>query len=124
MMPEQWPRAHVRAALREVGYDAIGAETVVSALGHPPVEEGRGPVRAIILDDAAAVAAPTDAVDLMLARHGHPAVLLITSAVTEPLEVGGAHRIRRPTSIGEIVIAVRDLVPLAPEAQGPLDPDG
>ncbi|HXY29393.1 MAG TPA: hypothetical protein VEI06_01690 [Gemmatimonadaceae bacterium] len=123
-MPEQWPRVHVRAALREVGYDAIGAETVAAALGYPPADKSRGPVRAIILDDAAAVAVPPDAVDLLLSRHGHPAVLLITSAVKEPPEVGGAHRMTRPTSIGEIVRAVRDLVPLAPEAQGPLDPDG
>jgi len=111
----------VRAALREIGYDAIGAETVTTALRHPAVEKSRGPVRAIVLDDAAVHGAPADTVERLLARHASPAVVVITSAVKEPPRVRGARVLRRPTSIGEIVSAVRDLLPLPPAEQVPLD---
>jgi Response regulators consisting of a CheY-like receiver domain and a winged-helix DNA-binding domain len=53
VMPEQWPRALLRAELRERGYDALGAPGVAAALAYPVSAPARGPVRLILIDQAA-----------------------------------------------------------------------
>src|ERR1700682_6312362 len=52
VMAEQWPRALPRAALREVGFDAVGTRTLGSALRVNPDEPDRGPIGLVILDQS------------------------------------------------------------------------
>src|SRR4051812_45044558 len=42
VMAAQWPRALIRAALQETGYDALGARDLDEALTYPVDEAGRG----------------------------------------------------------------------------------
>jgi hypothetical protein len=120
IMPEHWPRVHVRAALREAGYDAIGARTLTGALAHAARERSRGPVAAIVLDAAAAVRGNPAALDRLRLRHHAPLVLL-TSAVTSPPPGDWARTLRRPFTVGDVVRAVSELAPLPPGRRGPLD---
>ena len=50
VMPEHWPRALLRAELIERGYDVVGTPDLATALLVRPVEEDRGPVRVIVID--------------------------------------------------------------------------
>jgi hypothetical protein len=106
---EQWPRALLRAQLREAGYDAIGARTLSRALGYPPDDPERGPVRVLVVDSAAAVAEPAA---LERARLRYPGVrlVLIGGAGAAPPGPWDA-TLQRPVSIGDIVATVRRLVP-------------
>src|SRR3954454_21547300 len=73
VMPEQWPRALLRAALREAGYDALGAPGLPGAIRYPVHPGDRGPVRLVLLDQAAL--ADDEAAALLgtlLHRHGDP----------------------------------------------------
>jgi hypothetical protein len=109
---EQWPRALLRAELREAGYDAIGATTLSRALRHLPDDPGRGRVRLIVVD-ARAAAAERGA--LALVQRDSPRVQLVLVAGTGPLSPARgpwAATLRRPVSIGDIVATVRRLVPL------------
>lgn len=49
-MPEHWPRALLRAALREAGYDAVGAPGLSGALRYRAAAPDRGPVRLVVID--------------------------------------------------------------------------
>jgi hypothetical protein len=127
-MPEQWPRALLRAALREVGYDALGAPGLAGALRYHPEVSGRGAVRLVLVDQA--VLQGDRAFPLLttlLQRHGDPAAILLTRAATIPAPLGQAEPapwarvIRRPVSIEGIVAAVRDLQPLPPGSSRPID---
>ena len=128
VMPEQWPRALLRAALREVGYDALGAPGLAGALRYRPEAPGRGAVGLVLVDQAVLrgdEAFPT--LTTLLRRHGDPAAILLTRAATMPGSPGQAEPvpwarvIRRPVSIEGIVAAVRDLLPLPPGSSGPID---
>jgi DNA-binding NtrC family response regulator len=111
---DRWPRALLRAELRDAGYDAIGASSLSRALRYPPDDAERGPVRLVVVDSATAAAEP---VALERAPQRYPGVpfVLIRGA-------GAASRgpwaaiLQRPLSIGDIVAAVRRLVPLSPGA--------
>ena len=127
-MPEQWPRALLRAALREVGYDALGAPGLAGALRYQPEVSGRGAVRLVVVDQA--VLQGDGAFPLLttlLHRHGGPAAILLTRAATMPAPFGQAEPapwarvIRRPVSIEGIVAAVRDLLPSPPGSSRPID---
>ncbi len=127
IMPEQWPRALLRAALREAGYDALGAPSLAAGLRYRAIVEGRGPVRLIVVDQAAV--RDREAAERLMAlrrRHRDPPLVLLASATT-PAEAGldAAHgvvrRLRRPASLAELVAAVQSALPLAPGAAGPLD---
>src|SRR3954470_19927901 len=48
VMPDQWPRALLRAALRDAGYDAVGAPGLSAALRYRPAVADRGPVRLVV----------------------------------------------------------------------------
>jgi hypothetical protein len=127
-MPEQWPRALLRAALREVGYDAVGAPNLAAALHFPGDAPDRGPVRLVLLDQAA-LADEEAAVQFhaLLQRHGEPApMLLARSMPSTDLSPAAApipwqRVLRRPASVGDLVAAVQAAVPLPPESQQPLD---
>lgn len=107
-MPDQWPRALLRAELTELGYDAVGALDLEHAQQYPPSEPGRGPVRLIIVEQSVLAG---DALDRLRQRHGGPPVILLTGGAA-PEPPGPWDRVlRRPISIGEIAEAVRSLVP-------------
>ena len=127
-MPEQWPRALLRAALREVGYDALGAPGLAGALRYRVEAPSRGPVRLVLVDQAAlqgdeALAFLTN----LLHRYGHPPTILLARAVAmseppaQPEPAPWTRILRRPVSIDGIVAAVRDLLPLSQGTPRPLD---
>src|SRR5258706_6591352 len=113
VMPEQWPRALLRAALREVGYDALGTRTLSSALRVNPNEPDRGPVRLVILDQSVLGGDADDQLVQLLARNESPAtILLARPTVALPDPDGSWQRVlRRPVSVGEIVAATQASLP-------------
>lgn len=112
ILPEQWPRALIRAELRESGYDALGARDLSEALSYAAAEPGRGPVRLVVVDQGAAGASGDAALAELFARHGDPMAVLV--ARPGPVTDAGRWReiLRRPLRIGAIVEVVRTLLPL------------
>jgi hypothetical protein len=113
VMADQWPRALLRAALREAGFDAIGTRSLSGALAHPAREFGRGPVRGIVVD-ASAVDAPAevgtgDALTALVRRHGAIPVVLLASAVRADPPGSWTRVMRRPFSIEDVVGVVQGL---------------
>jgi hypothetical protein len=126
VMADQWPRATLRAALREVGYDAIGTRSLSGALVYPARVLGRGPVRAIVVDAGVVStstpdAADADALEPLLQRHGAVPLVLLGSAVHADPPGAWTRILRRPFSIQDVVAAVSEIVPLPPELRGPVD---
>ena len=128
IMPEQWPRALLRAALREVGYDALGAPGLAGALRYRVQAPSRGPVRLVLVDQAALQGDEALALlTTLLHRYGNPAAILLARAVAmsaPPEQAKPApwtRVLRRPVSIDGIVAAVRELLPLPPGRSRPLD---
>ena len=107
---EQWPRALLRAQLREAGYDAIGAGTLSRALRHPPHDPERGPVRLVVVDGGAAAAEP-EALERARRRYPDAAFVLVHRAGPVPPGPWAA-ALQRPVTIGEIVATVLRLFPL------------
>ena len=107
---DQWPRALLRAELRDAGYDAIGATTLSRALRHAPAEADRGPVASLVVDARAAAAEPA-ALDGAPLRYPGARIVLVARAGAVPAGPWAAV-LRRPVTIGEIVATVRRLVPL------------
>jgi hypothetical protein len=122
VMPEQWPRALLRAALRESGYDAVGARTLAEALRARPAEPHRGPVRLVVVDQPALdVAAGGEQLARLLNHHGGPATLLL-ARTTMAAPGGSWHRVlRRPVSVADVVAATQALMPLPAEGRHPID---
>ena len=126
VMPDQWPRALLRAALREAGYDALGAPGVPGALRYRPVARDRGSIGVLIVDQAA-LSESADGADLaaLLQRHpGATPILLARATSTGPgpaSPIAWARVIRRPASIAELVAAVEAALPLPPDSRHPLD---
>jgi hypothetical protein len=118
--PEHWPRVHIRTALRERGYDAIGAADAPDALAVPHVERDRGPIAAIILEAAAVQSFPTTTSRLLDRYHDVPTIL-IASAVHERPPGRWTRLLRRPVEVGEVVATIEDLIPLPPEDRHPID---
>lgn len=121
-MPDQWPRALLRAALRDAGYDALGAPGLSAALRYRPVVAERGPVRLVVVDQGAlGDGAEAERLAQLLRRHGDPATILLARA-TRTAPPGDWERvIQRPASIAEIVAAVEQLLPLPPALAHPID---
>ncbi len=114
---EHWPRALLRAQLIEEGYDAIGAPSFATAMRYQTVEPERGPVRAIIVDQALAEQRPPRTVEALRALHPQAKVVLLARGFG-PLPAGPWDRVvRRPVTIGQLVAVIKELVPLTP--QGP-----
>src|SRR6476646_3571949 len=86
IMPDQWPRALLRAALREAGYDALGAPGLGGALRYRPITPDRGPVGVVVVDQAALGSeGKTVQLDALLRRHpGAMPVLLARTTMPEP----------------------------------------
>jgi len=100
----------LRAALCDAGFDAIGATTLSGALRHAPADVERGPVRLLVVDGRAALAEPA-ALEQARLRYPDALLALIQRAGTAPAGPWAAI-LRRPLTIGEIVVSVRRLVPL------------
>jgi len=111
-MPEQWPRALLRAALIEVGYDAIGTRALSGVSRYLTPAPDRGPVRALVVDVAAVAAAEHETVEDVCHRRGDVPVLLLASAVTRTPSGCWTHTLRRPFSIDDVVRTVTDVAPL------------
>jgi hypothetical protein len=123
LMPDQWPRALFRAALREVGYDAIGSGSVATARRHDALEPGRG-VMALVIADQDAVSGFKNDLRHLLESHGEPPVLLVAHATMQPPSGAWMRVIRRPVSVDDLVTAVQSLVALPENARRPLDSPG
>jgi hypothetical protein len=121
VMADQWPRALIRAALRQAGYDALGAPDLREALGYTVEEDQRGPVRLIILDQSI-LRGPNDKLaGELVDRHAGALTLVLESALHPSVE-GVWHRvIRHPATIADIVETARELLPLPPAAAHPID---
>jgi DNA-binding response OmpR family regulator len=121
VMPAQWPRALLRAALREVGYDASGTRALKAALSQAAPDSARGQVRLVLLDQDALTEEDGRHLKALRARtSGVPIVLL--APVTRRVREGPWTRvIRRPISIAALVQAIETLIPLAPQARRPID---
>ena len=123
VMPAQWPRAFLRAELRERGYDAAGARDLLEALSED--EPAEGPVRLILIDQDALTqgdaALLRDLVHRLVEHHPAAAVFLVAGTMHQTPEGPWQQVLRRPMSISEIVAAVQRAVPLPPGERHPLD---
>jgi hypothetical protein len=118
VMRDQWTRVLLRAALREVGYDAVGTRNLRSAMRIRVGEPDRAPVRLMIVDQDAAD--DVTIAEQLLERHG--AVSILIARRTSATPAGPWHRvIYRPISVEEIVRVVEDMLPLEAKRQHPLD---
>lgn len=122
-MPKQWPRALLRAALLETGYDALGAPDLEGALLYPAEAEDRGPVRLVLVDESTLSESEAQArLGELLRRHRQPNTVLLAHArfAHPPAGVAAASGwnriVRRPVSVAELVARVRELLPLPPNA--------
>ena len=120
-MAEQWPRALLRSALRETGYDAVGTRTLSSALRVPVSLPGRGPVRLIVVDQSALHGDAGDRLERLLANHGHPPTMLLARSTSATPGGSWDRVLRRPVSVAEISTAVRSVLPLPVERRKRID---
>ena len=121
IMPDQWRRSLLRAALREAGYDAIGARDMDDAARYRVIEPGRGPVDLVLVDQDATANAMDDLRDILASHHDPPALLI--GHATHAAPAGPWSRtLGRPVSIADLVIAVQLELPLPIEGRHPLDP--
>jgi hypothetical protein len=118
IMADQWPRALLRAALREVGYDAIGARDLIEALAYPATDPQRGPVRLLILDQPVLQTGDELLLPRLCRRHGEPGVLLLAPGIRPPPKGPWQRVMQRPVTLGQVVEAARALVPLPSAAPG------
>lgn len=119
--PEQWPRALARGALREVGYDAVGAEDLQQALAQWGATPERGAVRVVVVDHDALRGADAESLRHFRAALGEPAMVLIRRP-TRTLPAGEwTVVLTRPASLEELTATVERLHPLTPSQRRPLD---
>lgn len=121
VLPDQWPRALLRAALREVGYDAVGARDLGGALRARPGGPDRGPVRLVIVDQRSLGPGGDAPLVRLLARHGEPPTMLLARATLAPPAGPWRQVLRRPVSVADVVAAAQALLPLPPAARHPID---
>ncbi len=121
IMPEQWPRALLRAALREAGYDASGTLTLEGALYQLMPDPDRGPIRLVVVDQEALTDEEWHRLKDLQARAPGAALLLL-APTTRPVREGPWSKIvQRPTSIAELVEVIERMVPLPPELRHPIE---
>ena len=118
VMQDQWRRAMLRAALREVGYDAVGTRDGVEALLVKADAPDRGRVGLIIADQDSV----TERVSAALhdRNPGAPMVLLARATLEAP-QGDWSRILRRPFSIADVVSATEELLPLQEPLRHPLD---
>jgi hypothetical protein len=121
VMEDRWPRAMLRAALLEAGYDAVGARTLLEASECPVQAPERGPVRLVIVDQHVVSGETAGLLPSLLNRLGQPTTVLIASTASSTPEGPWQVIIRRPASIGDIVEAVGSLLRPAESRDGRLE---
>ena len=121
VMPAQWPRALLRAALREVGYDASGTRALKGALYQAAPDPARGPLRLVLLDQDALTDDEGSYLEKLRDRTSNAPMVLLAPATRRVREGPWMRVIRRPTSIAALVQLIESLVPLAPGARRPVD---
>ena len=121
VIPNQWHRSLLRAQLRELGYDALGAPDLESSLLYPAAEPERGPVGLILVDQQALVGGDHDLLQHLMDRHERPPSVLIAPAGQRPADGQWQQVVTRPVSIAELVEWVRRLLPAAPGPRRPIE---
>jgi hypothetical protein len=121
VMPEQWPRALLRSALRATGYDAVGTRTLSSALRIPVTMPERGPVRLIVVDQGALDGDTSDRLERLVASHGHPPTMLLARSTSATPGGSWTKVLHRPVSVADISSAVQSALPLPVGQQRALD---
>lgn len=121
VMPAQWPRALLRAALREVGYDASGTRAVKAALHQAAPDAARRAVGLVVLDQEAVAEGDEADLEALRTRTPDAPIVLLAPATRSVREGPWTRVIRRPTSIAALVQEIESLMPLAPEARHPID---
>lgn len=122
VMQSQWPRALIRAALREAGYDAIGSQSLATALRVPPAEPDRGSVRLVIVDQPAVTSAlDRERLAALLTRHDHPATMLLARPTVSAPTDHWTRVLQRPVSVDRVVTEAQRLLPLPPAARHSLE---
>ena len=119
VLPDHWPRSLLRAELIERGYDAVGAPDLRTAFRFSSLGEPRGPVRLVVLDEAALDGDEHRVLDLVLSEHGRPPVLLLARPLREPPVAPWTRVVRRPFALGDLVAIVEEMVPLPPRRRPP-----
>ena len=114
VMPAQWPRALIRAALLDAGYDALGAPDLDGALTYPADEPGRGPVRLIILDQRAVQDQDDHRLRRLRERYPEAETVLLRRAFQPRLPGRWRDVVQHPVSIAELTEKVRQLLPSPP----------
>jgi len=114
VMPNQWHRSLLRAQLRELGYDALGAQDLEGSLLYPAAEPERGPVGLILVDQQALVGGNQSLLRSLLDRHGRPPSVLIAPAGFPPAGGEWRHIFTRPVTIADLTEWVRTFLPLGP----------
>jgi hypothetical protein len=120
IMADQWLRASLRAALREVGYDAVGSRGMAEATKCKRVVFARGAVELLIIDQDVLELKEASSLQGLIRAHDEPQVLLLSHAVLEPPPGSWSQILRRPMTVADIVAAVQALLPLAKECRRPL----
>jgi hypothetical protein len=111
VMQAQWPRALLLAALMEEGYDAVGSSSLEEALSQPVRAADREPVRLIVVDHHISRDHPR--LQTLLQRHPEAKTLFLESAFGSSQPEPSEHRLRYPAFMGDVIQAIRRLVPLA-----------
>ena len=120
-MSDQWPRAHLRSALREAGYDALGTRDLENALHIAPVVAGRGPVRLLVVDQRVLRHEADALLNEVRRSFADPRFILIASAASTNSAGEWDRVVTRPLSVADIVSAVQALLPLPVELRRPVD---
>jgi hypothetical protein len=116
---EQWPRALLRATLRDGGYDAVGTTSLTGAMRAPATPPDRGPVRLVVVEQDALGHNGLTQLEQLLERQGRPEVVLLAHAVRALPPGAWARVLRRPFTVDDVAGAIRELVPLPPGQYAP-----
>lgn len=117
ILSEQWPRALLRAELRERGYDAQGAPSISDALVYPATDPEHGSVRLVIVDQAAVEGAAPDLLERLRAQHPEAQLLLLARAGAEAPAGAWTAVVHGPFGMDEVLHAVERLVPPQPASR-------
>lgn len=121
VIPSQWPRALLRAALRDAGYHALGTSGLSAARRFPTVKPDQEAVRLILVDQDALAGPESDELEQLLSRHPEAVAVLLAPATRSIAEGPWRAIVRRPASLADVLAVVQSLVPLPPEARRPVD---
>lgn len=121
VIPSQWPRALLRAILRDAGYHALGTGGLSAARRFPTVEPGRDAVRLVVVDQDALPGPGSDELEQLLSQHPEAVAVLLAPVTRSTAEGPWQAIVRRPASVADVLAVVQSLVPLPPEARRPVD---